>query len=178
MGLKLSVIGAASSYTPELIFNIAQEGNKLDIEEVSLVDLNAEKLELITSVCERLVNQHHMNLRLKATTSVANGVSGADFVIPQIRVGVLTARVRDETLPMELGMVGNETTGAGGFACALRTVPVMVDIARIVESISPYDKMCMEGGGSVGKLAFDVARGKINEAASMLTNAFNMIAPQ
>jgi 6-phospho-beta-glucosidase len=137
MGIKLAVIGAASSYTPELFYNLALDKNRLGVEQVALVDLNIDKLGLIASVCERIVHETQMNLQLKLHTNVEEGVSGADFILPQIRVGGLEARVRDETLPMELGMVGNETTGAGGFVCAMRTVPAMLEIARIVERISP-----------------------------------------
>ena len=137
MGIKLSVVGAASSYTPELFNNLVEGQNHLDVEKVTLVDLNADKLRLIASVCERLVLENQLNIYLETTTNVEEGVSGADFILVQIRVGGLEARVRDENLPMELGMVGNETTGAGGFVCALRTVPVMLEIARIAERVSP-----------------------------------------
>jgi 6-phospho-beta-glucosidase len=137
MGIKLAVIGAASSYTPELFYNLAQDKNHLGVQQVALVDLNIDKLRLVASVCERIVRESRMNLQLKLHTTVEDGVSGADFILPQIRVGGLEARVRDETLPMELGMVGNETTGAGGFVCAMRTVPAMLEIARIVERTSP-----------------------------------------
>jgi 6-phospho-beta-glucosidase len=137
MGITLSVIGAASSYTPELFYNLAADHNRLGVKQIKLVDLNAEKLNLIASVCERLVRDYQLDLRLKTTTDMEEGVSEVDFILAQIRVGGLEARVRDETLPMELGMVGNETTGAGGFVCAMRTVPAMLEIARIVERISP-----------------------------------------
>lgn len=137
MGLKLAVIGAASSYTPELLFTLAQDHNRLGVEQVNLVDLNLTKLQLVSSVCQRLVDENHLDIHLELTTSVEQGVTGVDFVLPQIRVGGLEARVRDETLPMEMGMVGNETTGAGGFVCALRTLPPMLEIARTVERVSP-----------------------------------------
>jgi 6-phospho-beta-glucosidase len=137
MGIKLVVIGGASSYTPELFADIANERGKLYIEQVTLVDLNAEKLEFIARFCRQLIELHGLNLRLVTTTSLDEGLVGADFVLPQIRIGGLEARVRDETLPMELGMVGNETTGAGGFVCALRVLPVMLDIAHKIEEISP-----------------------------------------
>jgi 6-phospho-beta-glucosidase len=138
MGIKLVVIGAASSYTPELFNNLAEDRNRLGVEQVTLVDLNAAKLNLIASVCERLVRENRLDIQLKSVTNVEEGVSGADFILAQIRVGGLEARVRDETLPMELGMVGNETTGAGGFVCAMRTVPAMLEIARTVERVSPH----------------------------------------
>ncbi|MGA9396965.1 MAG: hypothetical protein WBV22_01790 [Anaerolineaceae bacterium] len=137
MGIKIVVIGAASSYTPEFFFNLAENRNKIDIEKITLVDLNGEKLKFIADVCKRLVLDRQLDLKLAATTKLDEALEGADFILSQIRVGGLDARVRDETLPMELGMVGNETTGAGGFVCAMRTVPVMLDIARKVEQIAP-----------------------------------------
>ena len=138
MGIKLVVIGGASSYTPELFANIANHPGSLDIEQVTLVDLNAEKLEFIAHVCRRLIEVHALKVRLATTTNLDEGLLGADFILPQIRIGGLEARVRDETLPMELGMVGNETTGAGGFVCAMRVLPVMLDIAHKIEKISPH----------------------------------------
>lgn len=137
MGIKMVVIGAASNYTPELFVNLAEERGRLDVEQVTLIDLNAEKLNFVANVCQRLINSHELDLRLVKTTDREEGISGADFILPQIRVGGLEARVRDETLPMEFGMVGNETTGAGGFVCALRVLPVMLDIARNVERLAP-----------------------------------------
>lgn len=137
MGIKLTVIGAGSSYTPELFYNLAEDHNCLGVEQVTLVDVNSEKLELIASVCRSLVQDNQLDVQVLTSTNVEEGIIGADFILPQIRVGGLEARVRDETLPMELGMVGNETTGAGGFVCALRTVPVMLEIARTVERVSP-----------------------------------------
>jgi 6-phospho-beta-glucosidase len=137
MGIKLVVIGAASSYTPELFVNLADERGRLEVEQVTLVDLNGEKLNFIAGVCQRLIDSNKLDLRLGVTTDSNEGISGADFILPQIRVGGLEARVRDETLPMEFGMVGNETTGAGGFVCAMRVLPVMLDIARSVERLAP-----------------------------------------
>ena len=137
MGIKMVVIGAASSYTPELFYDLAEDRERLDVEQVTLIDLNEDKLKFIADVCERLVRKNHLDLKLVASTKLEKGIEGADFILPQIRVGGLDARVRDETLPMELNMVGNETTGAGGFVCAMRTVPVMLEIARQVERIAP-----------------------------------------
>ncbi|MHB8133546.1 MAG: family 4 glycosyl hydrolase [Anaerolineaceae bacterium] len=137
MGIKLVVIGAASSYTPELFYDLAEDPERLDVEQVTLIDLNEDKLKFIYDVCDRLIRKKNLDLKLVASTKLEKGIEGADFILPQIRVGGLNARVRDETLPMELDMVGNETTGAGGFVCAMRTVPVMLDIARQVERIAP-----------------------------------------
>jgi len=137
MGIKMVVVGSASSYTPELFADLAAVRESLPVEEVVLVDLNAEKLSFIAGVCQKLIDVEKLPTRLSFTTKLEDALPGADFVLAQIRVGGLAARVRDETLPMSLGMVGNETTGAGGFVCALRTVPAMLKIARAVERLAP-----------------------------------------
>lgn len=137
MGLKISVIGGASSYTPELFANLMDLREHLEVEQVTLMDLNKEKLGVIANVGERLLAGSRMGMRITATQNLEQAVAEADFIILQIRVGGLEARVRDETLPMEFGMVGNETTGAGGFVCALRTVPVALEIAHEIERLSP-----------------------------------------
>ena len=137
MGIKIAVIGGASSYTPELFDNLVDFSEQFDVDEVVLMDLNSEKLNFIASVCERLLEKSTLNINLSTTGQVDEAVAGADFVVLQIRVGGLDARVRDENVPMALDMIGNETTGAGGFACALRTVPVALDIAQKIEQIAP-----------------------------------------
>jgi 6-phospho-beta-glucosidase len=137
MGIKIAVVGGASSYTPELFDNLVDFQDELEVEQVVLTDLNLEKLNFIAGVCERLLANSGLGVRLSQTGQVEQAIAGADFVILQIRVGGLDARVRDERVPMELGLIGNETTGAGGFACALRTVPVALDIARKIEQLAP-----------------------------------------
>jgi 6-phospho-beta-glucosidase len=135
--MKISVIGGASSYTPELFANLIELHGKLDVEQVTLMDPNPAKLDFVTRVCERLVDASEIKTRVTATQDREQAIAGADFILLQVRVGGLEARVRDERLPMELGLVGNETTGAGGFVCALRTVPVALEIAREIERIAP-----------------------------------------
>lgn len=137
MGIKIAVIGGASSYTPELFDNLVDYREELDVDQVVLMDLNKEKLNFISGVCERLLEKRKLGVRLSTAGQVEEAVAGADFVVLQIRVGGLEARVRDESVPMSLDMIGNETTGAGGFACALRTVPVALDIAQKIEQIAP-----------------------------------------
>jgi len=137
MGINLVVVGAASNYTPELFTDLAEFRERLDVEQVRLVDLNSEKLTFVANVCQRLIDAKNLNIQIVTTPNLQSALPGADFILAQIRVGGLAARVRDETLPMELDMVGNETTGAGGFVCALRTVPVMLNIARTVERLAP-----------------------------------------
>lgn len=137
MGIKIAVVGGASSYTPELFDNLVDFQEELKVDQVVLADLNPEKLDFIAGVCERLLKKSGLGVRLSQTGKLEQAIAGADFVILQIRVGGLEARVRDERVPMELGLIGNETTGAGGFACALRTAPVALEIARKIEQLAP-----------------------------------------
>lgn len=135
--MKIVVVGAGSSYTPELFAGLTAEVRTVAVDEVVLVDLNADRLEFIADVARRILAAAGSPIELTTSTELDRAVDGAAFVIPQIRVGGLAARKRDEVLPMSLGMVGNETTGAGGFVCALRTVPAVLEIARVVERRAP-----------------------------------------
>ncbi len=137
MTLRIAVVGGASSYTPELFADLVGLGDQLQVEQVTLTDPNAGKLAMIADVGRRFLAKAGSRLTVRAMADLKEALTGADFVILQIRVGGLPARVRDETLPMEFGMVGNETTGPGGFMCALRTVPVALQIARELERLSP-----------------------------------------
>jgi 6-phospho-beta-glucosidase len=137
MGLKLTVIGAGSSYTPELFADLATEAERLDVEQVLLMDANAERAAFVAEVSKKLVKDSGQNIRVTGTADLEEAVREADFIMLQIRVGGLAARVRDEKLPMELGMVGNETTGAGGFVCALRTITAVLDIAGAIDRFAP-----------------------------------------
>lgn len=137
MGVKIAVIGGGSSYTPELIARLTSPQTRLEVDEVILMDRNEQKLDLIARVCNKLLASAAKKFTIQTTQQYSEALEGADFVILQIRVGGLEARIRDETLPMTFGMVGNETIGPGGFVCALRTVPVALKIAADIERLAP-----------------------------------------
>ena len=137
MGYKITIIGAGSSYTPELFANLADYPDRLGIDKVYLHDLTGEKLELIHRVSQKLVDASGGSPAITATTDLGEAINDSDFILMQIRVGGLAARIRDETLPMQLGMVGNETTGPGGFACGLRTVTAAMEVSRQIQQIAP-----------------------------------------
>lgn len=135
--LKLAIVGGGSTYTPELIDGFARLRDSLPIAEVALIDPAEERLALIAGLCRRIFGKQGHPARITTTTSVADGVDGADAVLVQLRVGGQAARNEDETWPLECGCVGQETTGAGGLAKALRTVPVVLDIAEHVRRANP-----------------------------------------
>jgi len=128
--VKLAVIGGGSTYTPELVDGIARLSADVAVEELVLVDPDETRLAVVGPFSDRLMRAHGHPGRLTWTTSLDEGLDGAGAVLLQLRVGGQAARQRDETWPLEYGCIGQETTGAGGFAKALRTVPVVLDIAE------------------------------------------------
>ncbi|MFJ9726823.1 6-phospho-beta-glucosidase [Streptomyces sp. NPDC101209] len=135
--MKLTVVGGGSTYTPELIDGFARLRDTLPIEELVLVDPAAERLELVGGLARRIFAKQGHDGRIVTTSDLDAGVEGADAVLLQLRVGGQAARQQDETWPLECGCVGQETTGAGGLAKALRTVPVVLDIAERVRRTNP-----------------------------------------
>ncbi|MFF7282427.1 6-phospho-beta-glucosidase [Streptomyces griseorubiginosus] len=135
--MKLTVVGGGSTYTPELIDGFARLRDTLPVEELVLVDPAAERLELVGGLARRIFAKQGHPGRITTTQDLDTGVDGADAVLLQLRVGGQAARQQDETWPLECGCVGQETTGAGGLAKALRTVPVVLDIAERVRRTNP-----------------------------------------
>ncbi|WP_327717154.1 6-phospho-beta-glucosidase [Streptomyces sp. NBC_00490] len=135
--MKLTVVGGGSTYTPELIDGFARLRDTLPIGELVLVDPSADRLELVGALARRIFARQGHPGRIVTTSDLDAGVDGADAVLLQLRVGGQAARQQDETWPLECGCVGQETTGAGGLAKALRTVPVVLDIAERVRRTNP-----------------------------------------
>ncbi|MEU2723022.1 6-phospho-beta-glucosidase [Streptomyces smyrnaeus] len=136
--MKLAVVGGGSTYTPELVDGFARLREVLPIDELTLIDPAAERLELVGGLARRIFARQGHPGTVTTTADLDAGVDGADAVLLQLRVGGQAARERDETWPLECGCVGQETTGAGGLAKALRTVPVVLDIAERVRRGSPH----------------------------------------
>jgi 6-phospho-beta-glucosidase len=132
--MKVAVVGGGSTYTPELVDGFARLRHLLPVEELVLTDPNQERLDLVGGVSERILARQGHPGRLVRTTDLDQALDGATVVLLQLRVGGQDARNVDETLPLECGCVGQETTGAGGLAKALRTVPVVLDIAERVRT--------------------------------------------
>jgi 6-phospho-beta-glucosidase len=130
--MKLAVIGAGSTYTPELVSGLARERERLPISELVLHDIAPERRDVVGTLAGRMLARDGFAGRLELTGELDRAVDGADFVLVQIRVGGQAARRSDETVPLSCGCIGQETTGAGGFAKALRTVPVVLEIAEEV----------------------------------------------
>jgi 6-phospho-beta-glucosidase len=131
--MKLTVIGAGSTYTPELVSHLSQ----LDVDEVALYDIDAERLEVVGGLAERMLARAGYGGGLLRTGDLDAAIDGASFVLFQIRVGGQAARLQDETIPLRCSCIGQETTGAGGFAKAMRTVPVILELAERVAERAP-----------------------------------------
>ena len=128
--MKIAVVGAGSTYTPELVSCLERERERLDVSELALQDIDSGRLEIVGGLAGRMLARQGFAGRLTLTGDLDRALDGADFVLLQIRVGGQEARLSDETVPLPFGCIGQETTGAGGFAKALRTVPVVLKIAE------------------------------------------------
>ena len=128
--MKIAVVGAGSTYTPELVSCLERERERLELNELVLQDIDSGRLEIVGALAGRMLARQGFAGRLTVTGDLDRALDGADFVLIQIRVGGQEARLSDETVPLPFGCIGQETTGAGGFAKALRTVPVVLEIAE------------------------------------------------
>ncbi len=135
--LKIAIIGAGSTYTPELIEGIIRRSSSLPVTELVLMDIDKPKLEIVGGLCRRMIEKAGLSIEFSLTLELEPALVGADFVLSQIRVGKLPCRVLDEKLPLKYGLIGQETTGIGGFFKALRTIPVMIQITKEMERLCP-----------------------------------------
>lgn len=138
-GLKIAVIGGGSSYTPELIEGFIKRYNELPVKDIYLMDIEEgkEKLEIVGNLARRMVKKAGLDITIHLTLDRKEAIEGADFVITQFRVGGIDARIRDEKIPLKYDVIGQETTGPGGFAKAQRTIPVILDICKDIEELAP-----------------------------------------
>ncbi|WP_297285943.1 6-phospho-beta-glucosidase [uncultured Brachyspira sp.] len=139
--LKIATIGGASSYTPEIIEGFINRYDKLPVDELWLVDIepSKERLEIVGNLSKRMIEKAGLKDKFKIFTTLdrREAIKDASFVTTQLRVGLLDARIRDERIPLSYGMIGQETNGAGGFAKALRTIPVIFDICNDIKELAP-----------------------------------------
>ena len=135
--LKIAVIGAGSTYLPELVEGFLTRAGKLDIGEFCMMDIDSRKNGIVSALTRRMIAARGLDIPVIETTCPEEAITGANYVVAQMRVGQLPARVLDEKIPFKHGLIGQETTGIGGFFKALRTLPVMENIARIIEEKAP-----------------------------------------
>ncbi len=148
--MKLAVIGGGSTYTPELVDGVARLAEDVKVTELVLVDPDQTRLDVVGPVSARIMRRYGHPARLRWTASLDDGLDGASAVLLQLRVGGQAARQRDETWPQDYGCIGQETTGAGGLAKALRTVPVVLDIAERTRQRALADAWIIDFTNPVG----------------------------
>lgn len=166
-GLKIVTIGGGSSYTPELVEGFIKRYEELPVKELWLVDIEQgkEKLEIVGNLAKRMVKKAGIDMEIHLTLDRRAALKDADFVTTQLRVGLLEARIKDESIPLSHGVIGQETNGAGGLFKALRTVPVVLDIIKDVEELCP----------NAWIINFTNPTGIITEAVFRYTNFKNYI---
>jgi 6-phospho-beta-glucosidase len=148
--MKLAVIGAGSTYTPELVSGLMRERERLAIDQLVLHDIDAERLDVVGGMASRMLKRQGYDGELELSGSLDRALVGADAILLQIRVGGQAARLLDEQLPGLCGCIGQETTGAGGLAKAMRTVPVVLDIAERARELAADDAWIIDFTNPVG----------------------------
>ncbi len=149
-GLKVAVAGGGSTYTPELVSGFAARQDALIVDELVLLDPDRERLEVVGAFAARILAAAAWPGTLTLTGDRAAALDGADAVLVQLRVGGQQARLHDETVPLACGCLGQETTGAGGLGKALRTVPVVLDLADEVRRRAAADAWIVDFTNPVG----------------------------
>jgi len=135
--LKVAVVGGGSTYTPELLNGFLTHQQEFPLDELWLMDIDAKRLQVVGRFAQRIARANGAKFNIILSTDRQETIKDASYVITQFRVGQMQARREDEYLGLRHGLVGQETTGIGGMAKALRTIPVMLDIAREIERLAP-----------------------------------------
>jgi 6-phospho-beta-glucosidase len=146
--MKIAVVGGGSTYTPELVDGFARLFP--DVTELALVDPARDRLDVVGPFAQRIFRQYGHRGRVTYTEDLDAGLADASVVVIQLRIGGQRARISDETFPLECGCVGQETTGAGGLAKALRTVPVVLDVAERARRLAAPDAWIIDFTNPVG----------------------------
>ena len=149
-GMKLAVIGAGSTYTPELVSGLMRERERISVRELVLHDIDPDRREVVGGLAKRILERQGFSGALAITGELDRALDGADTVVIQIRVGGQAARLRDERIPAACGCVGQETTGAGGLAKAMRTVPLVLEIAQRARELASSDAWIIDFTNPVG----------------------------
>ncbi|WGS37963.1 6-phospho-beta-glucosidase LicH [Bacillus velezensis] len=138
-GIKIVTIGGGSSYTPELVEGIIKRYEELPVRELWLVDIpeGEKKLNIVGTLAKRMVENAGVPIEIHLTLDRREALKDADFVTTQFRVGLLEARAKDERIPLKYGVIGQETNGPGGLFKGLRTIPVILEIAKDIEELCP-----------------------------------------
>ncbi len=148
--MKLAVIGGGSTYTPELVDGLARMRDQLNVEELVLMDPNVDRLAIVADFAQRMLDQVDSQIVLTRTTDQTQAIEDSHAVLLQLRVGGQSARAIDESFPLECNCIGQETTGAGGLAKAMRTVPLVLELAQNVQRHAHKDAWLIDFTNPVG----------------------------
>lgn len=135
--MKITIIGAAGVRTVIFINGLLKRCEKLNIDEVALYDIQEEKQEIIEKLCRHVVKRRGKALKVYSVGDPVTAVRGADYIVTTLRVGGDHSRVVDEEIALKLGVIGQETTGAGGFSMAVRTIPVLMEYCELIKKYAP-----------------------------------------
>jgi len=135
--MKITLVGAAGVRSPLLVHGLAGLSSKVRVDELAFWDTDSERVKITKRVAEAMGERSGLRARLTTYSDPGRALEGADYVITSIRVGGIDARIKDETIALAHGLVGQETVGAGGFACAMRNLGVMLEYARLIERVAP-----------------------------------------
>ncbi|NLP10117.1 6-phospho-beta-glucosidase [bacterium] len=137
--MKIAIVGAGSTYTPELIEGLIGISADTAVDEIWLLDIpvSERKFRIVGSLSERMLKKTGQEALLHRTYDARAALQGADFIIFQFRAGLLQGRVQDEKIPLEFGLIGQETTGMGGLACSLRAFPIIEQYVNLIEQVAP-----------------------------------------
>ena len=135
--MKTTVIGGGSTYTPEIVLGLIERTSALPVSELCLMDTDMQRLEIVAGFCQRMLYARGKPFQLSLTEDLSTAIRGSSYVITQFRVGQMSARIADEYLGRRHNLIGQETTGIGGMAKALRTIPVMLQVAEKMEKLAP-----------------------------------------
>jgi 6-phospho-beta-glucosidase len=133
----MTIIGGGSTYTPELVEGVIEHYSVLPVSELCLMDINEQRLEVLGGLSQRMFHHRGLNVKVTQETDRKRALRDASFVNCLIRVGGMDARIQDERIPLAFGLVGQETTGPGGMMKALRTIPVVLEIANDMVEVCP-----------------------------------------
>lgn len=135
--MKITVIGGGSTYTPELVNGFLQRAERLPLDELCLMDIDPQRLAVVGGFAQRMAAAHGQPFKVTLSHNQREAIAGASYVVTQLRVGMMPARRGDEYLGKRHGLIGQETTGVGGMAKALRTIPVILSIAKDIRETAP-----------------------------------------
>ncbi|MCE1252042.1 MAG: 6-phospho-beta-glucosidase [Anaerolineae bacterium] len=135
--MKVTVIGGGSTYTPELVKGLLDHVGQFPLRELCLMDIDAARLEVVGNFARRMVDESDAPFKVSLSENQQEAVDGAAYVLTQLRVGQMAARREDEYLGRRYGLIGQETTGVGGMAKALRTIPVILKLAEDIRRYAP-----------------------------------------